>query len=67
MPPSLPPARRQIAALSALLHRLSAAPDQIDESASALAPQADLDVVLVLRCMRQVQERLDEALAHGRT
>lgn len=66
MPPSLPPTRRQIVALSALLHRLSAAPGQLDESASALAPQADLDVVLVLRCMRQVQEQLDEAEAHGR-
>jgi HD-like signal output (HDOD) protein len=66
MPPALPPARRQIVALSALVHRLHHAPEAVDDAAGALAPQADLDTALVLRCMRQVQDQLDAALAHGR-
>jgi len=31
-----------------------------------VAPAADLDVTLVLRAARQVQQQLDEALTHER-
>jgi len=65
MPPALPPGRRGLAALSAIVYRLMNAPDRVDETAAALAPQADLDPDLVLRSVRQVQGRLEEALAHG--
>ena len=66
LPPALAPARRGLVALSAIVHRLMSAPEAVDETAEALAPQADLDPVLVLRCLRQVQSQLDEAAAHGR-
>lgn len=66
MPPALLPARRGLVALSVIVHRLMHDPGAIDEAAEVLAPQADLDPILLLRCVRQVQSQLEEAAAHGR-
>lgn len=66
MPPALLPARRALVALSVIVHRLMHDPGAIDEAAEVLAPQADLDPILLLRCVRQVQSQLEEAAAHGR-
>ena len=60
------PARRPICALSVLAHALMSAPDTLDQAAQAVAPQADLEVTLVLRAARQAQEQLDSAVEHGR-
>jgi HD-like signal output (HDOD) protein len=60
------PSRRPICALSVLVHALMAAPETLDEVALALAPQADLDLTLVLRAARQTQEQLANALQAGR-
>ena len=59
-------ARRAICALSVLSHTLVNAPDRLDDVAQALAPQAGLDPVLVLRAARQTREKIEEALAHER-
>jgi len=64
LPP--PPARHAICALSVLAHTMSTAPDALDEVVMRVAPAADLDVTLVLRAARQVQQQLDEALTHER-
>jgi HD-like signal output (HDOD) protein len=53
-------ARRPICALSVLAHAMSAAPETLEEAATAIAPQADLDLTLVLRASRQLLEQLDE-------
>lgn len=62
----LPPARRALPVLSAIVHALQCAPEQVDAVAARLAPLADLDATLALRAARQIQEQLDEAAAHGR-
>ena len=64
--PILAPGRRALLALSAIVFTLMEAPEQLDEVAGRLAPAADLDATLVLRGVRQIQEQLDEAAAHGR-
>lgn len=61
-----PPSRRALPMLSAIAHALRSAPGQLDEIATRLAPLADLDAMLVLRAARQIQDKLDEAAAHGR-
>jgi HD-like signal output (HDOD) protein len=61
-----PPAHRSVSALSVLAHALMSAPDTLDTVALAMAEAADLDVTLVLRAARQVQEQLESALAHER-
>ncbi|MBX3599208.1 MAG: HDOD domain-containing protein [Rubrivivax sp.] len=58
--------RRAILALSVLVHVLMNDAHALDEVAAAIAPQADLDPVLVRRAARQVQEQLDEAARNGR-
>lgn len=58
--------RRAILALSVLVHVLMNDAPALDEVAAAIAPQADLDPVLVRRAARQVQEQLDEAARNGR-
>ncbi|MCW5609588.1 MAG: HDOD domain-containing protein [Rubrivivax sp.] len=58
--------RRAILALSVLVHVLMNDAQALDEVAAAIAPQADLDPVLVRRAARQVQEQLDEAARNGR-
>ncbi len=60
------PARRAVVALSVLAHALAERPDEVDAVAAALAPQADLDVMLMLRAARQTQQQLDEDAEHGR-
>lgn len=58
--------RRAILALSVLVHVLMNDAERLDEAAAAVAPQADLDPVLVQRAARQVQAQLDEAARNGR-
>ena len=57
--------RRAICAISALANALMADPDTVDEVAHAVAPQAELDVVTVLRGTRRVQEQFEAAVARG--
>lgn len=63
LPMQLP--RRSICALSALAHVLMTQPDSVDEVAEAVAPQAGLDPVLVLRGVRKVQAQLEAAMARA--
>ena len=65
-PPALPPGRRGLSALSALVQVLMTRPEALDEAAGQLAPLAELDPVLVLRAARQLHEQLEAAAAHGR-
>ena len=58
--------RRSICALSVLAHALMHSPETLDAAAQAVAPAADLDLMLVLRAARQTQEQLEEAAAQGR-
>ena len=57
--------RRTICALSALAHVLMTDPSRLDEVAARVAPQADLDPMLVLRGARRVQEQIEAAVARG--
>ena len=59
-------ARRAICALSVLVQTLDHAPQSLDEVAEIVAPQAHLDVTLVVRALRQVAEQLFVAQANGR-
>lgn len=61
-----PPGRRAIAALSVLAHTLETEPDTLDEVAQCVAPQAELEPELVVRALRQLRERQEEAVANGR-
>lgn len=54
--------RRAICALSALAHALMTDPESLDEVAALVAPQADLDVTLVQRGARRVQEQIEAAV-----
>lgn len=58
--------RRTIGALSVVANTLLQAPEQLDEVVTLIAPQAELDVTLVLRGARTVAEQLADAEAHGR-
>jgi HD-like signal output (HDOD) protein len=60
------PARRAVCALSVMAHALFTAPQTLDDVVLSVAPAADLDVTLVLRAVRRVQEQLDSAAAHDR-
>lgn len=64
LPMQLP--RRGICALSALAHALMTDPATLDEVAYAVAPQAGLEPVLVLRGARRVQDQIEEAVARDR-
>jgi len=64
LPMQLP--RRAICALSALAHALMTDPDTLDVVAEKVAPQADLDPVLVLRGARKVQEQIENAVERAR-
>jgi len=64
MPDSL--ARRSVAAISTVAWALLNHPEQLDEIASEIAPQAQLDETLVLRAARRVSEQLQAAQEHGR-
>ena len=61
LPMQLP--RRAICALSALAHALMTDPDSLDAVAEAVAPQAGLDPMLVLRGARKVQAQIEAAVA----
>jgi HD-like signal output (HDOD) protein len=61
LPMQLP--RRSICALSALAHALMTDPDSLDDVANAVAPQAGLDPMLVLRGARRVQAQIEAAVA----
>jgi HD-like signal output (HDOD) protein len=63
LPMQLP--RRGVCALSALAHALMTNPETLDEIAAAVAPQAGLDVTLVTRGARKVQEDLEAAMARA--
>jgi len=63
LPMQLP--RRGICALSALAHALMTDPQTLDDVAAAVAPQANLDPVLVLRGARKVQEQIEAAVARS--
>jgi len=57
--------RRAICAISALANALIVDPDTLDDVARAVAPQAELDVMLVLRGTRRVQEQIEAAVARS--
>jgi HD-like signal output (HDOD) protein len=57
--------RRAICAISALANALMIDPALLDEVARAVAPQADMDVVMVLRGARRVQEQIEAAVARS--
>jgi HD-like signal output (HDOD) protein len=63
LPMQLP--RRGICALSALAHALMTDPSTLDAVAQAVAPQAGLEPVLVLRGARKVQETIEAAIARA--
>jgi HD-like signal output (HDOD) protein len=56
-------ARRSICALSVLANTVMTAPQKLDEVAGLIAPRADLDAEQVLRAARQVDEKIEQALA----
>jgi len=64
LPPQM--SRRSVGALSAVAHAMLEAPATLDEVVERIAPQADLDVTLVLRGARQLQVEMAEAFEHGR-
>ena len=64
MPESL--VRRSVAAISTVAWALLEHPDQLDDVASQIAPQAQLDETLVLRAARRVNEQILAAKDHGR-
>ena len=51
---TVPPARRSVLALSVIAAAVMRAPEALDEVASQVAPQADLDIMLVLRAARRL-------------
>lgn len=59
-------ARRSVAAISAVAWALLQHPEQLEDIARQIAPQAQLDETLVLRAARRVHEQLQSAQAHGR-
>lgn len=58
--------RRSVCAISVMAWALMHKPEELEEVARAIAPQAQLDETLVLRAARRVSEQLQEAQAHGR-
>lgn len=65
IPPQL--LRRPICALSVIANVVMTSPGTLDETVTAIAPQADLDATLVLRAARQVAEQYAENAEHGRS
>ena len=59
-------ARRAVCALSVLAHTLMTAPEQLDATVAAIAPQADLDLTLMQRAARQALEQMQAAARNGR-
>ena len=65
LPMQLP--RRGVCALSALAHALMTDPATLEEVVHAVAPQAGLEPILVLRGARKVQEAIEAAVARKQT
>jgi HD-like signal output (HDOD) protein len=63
---TMPPPQRPIAALSVLAQVLMQAPATAEEVAQHLAPQAELEITLVLRALRQTIEQMESAQVHAR-
>ncbi len=57
--------KRSICAISALANALIVDPTTLDDVARAVAPQANMDVTLVLRGARRVQEQIESAVARS--
>jgi HD-like signal output (HDOD) protein len=57
--------KRKICAISALANALMRDPDLVDEVAHKIAPQADMDVTMVLRGTRRVQQQIEAAVARS--
>ncbi|MBW8830714.1 MAG: HDOD domain-containing protein [Burkholderiales bacterium] len=57
--------RRAICAISALANSLMVDPETLDDVARAVAPQADLDVSLVMSGTRRVKEQIEAAIARN--
>ena len=62
LPPASQVPRPSVCALSALAHAVMTEPASLEEVAEAIAPQAGLDLTLVLRGVRRVHEQLQAAL-----
>ena len=60
------PVRRPVCALSVLAHVLFNHPQRLDDVAAVVAPQADLDLTLVLRASRRTLEQIEANIGHGR-
>jgi HD-like signal output (HDOD) protein len=60
------PARRSVLALSVVAAAMMSAPSSVDDVVPQIAPQADLDITLVLRAARRLLEQLQAAAGHGR-
>ena len=56
-------ARRPVCALSVLAHALDTAPATLEAVVAAIAPQADLDPILVMRALQQVGAQLSAITA----
>ena len=56
---------RYICVLSALAHTITNDPEQLDDVAMKLAPQAMLDQSSLLRGLHRVKDKIDEAIANG--
>ena len=62
----VPPARVSVLALSVVVATLMTVPAAIDEVVPQVAPQADLDEVLMLRAARRLADQLSADAVHGR-
>ena len=63
IPPEIP--RPAVSALSALAHAVMTDPASLEDVATVVAPQAGLDLTLVLRGVRRVHEQLQAAYARA--
>jgi HD-like signal output (HDOD) protein len=61
LPMHLP--RRAVCAISALAHALMNDPESLEDVATKIAPQADMDAELAVRGARRVQQRIEDAVA----
>jgi HD-like signal output (HDOD) protein len=57
--------RRKICAISALANALMRDPETVDDVAQLIAPQVDMDVTMVLRGTRRVQQQIEAAIARS--
>ena len=62
----VPPARRSVLALSVIAAAIMTVPPSVDDVVPQIAPQADLDTMLVLRAARKLVEQREAAHGNGR-